>query len=299
MEKFLEDLPLQSTQMEETDMYKFDAGVVIPVYNQWEPLLTVLNGFSEQSYEHNKFEIIIVDDGSTDQLKYSSEAYFNQRYPSLSLRVIHCLNSGRAVARNRGMELMEADIIIFSDADRVPESTFVEKHILRQRDGHNVVVGTSLDYFGKAAFLCDTHIDWEIVNKFSRVPLYNKKLETIIDDDRILRHKWSWLGFLVGNASISRKVADQCAGFCDKFVDWGFEHFEYAYRFYKEGNWIFSDPHIRSFHLPHTREEHFYENKILSTIKLISLIHTEIDSDKLRRFFLDTELRYNFSELEG
>lgn len=45
-----------------------EASVIIPVHNQFTSLLQVLKGFSSQNRNEITFELIIVDDGSTDEL---------------------------------------------------------------------------------------------------------------------------------------------------------------------------------------------------------------------------------------
>ena len=47
-------------------MSKINNSVVIPVYNQYEQLKKVLKGFKEQTVDSDEYEIVIVDDGSTD-----------------------------------------------------------------------------------------------------------------------------------------------------------------------------------------------------------------------------------------
>lgn len=279
-------------------MQKLIASVILPVYNQYESLLTSLYGFSEQTENKNNFEVIVIDDGSTDKLKDIAEAELREVYSGLNIRMVHYPNSGRAIARNRGILIADSDIIIFCDADRVPRKDFVEKHISMQNNGHKVVTGAAYDYFGKLDYLKPGTINWEMVKRLSKLPLYHKRLEPIFDAEGKTDSKWAWLSFLVGNSSVSKEVLQKITGFSERFTDWGFEHFEFAYRFMKEGYKTSLNLDIQSFHLPHPRAQNFYNDKISSSIELITTIHPEIDNKKLTDFFLSIDSKYDFNKLE-
>lgn len=103
------------------------ASVIIPVYNQLFSLLLVLQGFAKQSIETDEFEIIIVNDGSKD-ITPDTEKLFESIVSNCM--VIHTPNNGRAFARNIGINAASTNILIFNDADRIPSSNFVEKHII-------------------------------------------------------------------------------------------------------------------------------------------------------------------------
>lgn len=50
-------------------MEEYRVSVVVPVLNQYDSLKKVLYGFSQQEYDKSQFEIIVIDDGSSDDLK--------------------------------------------------------------------------------------------------------------------------------------------------------------------------------------------------------------------------------------
>ena len=96
--------------------------VIIPVYNV-EPYVkrcidTVLN----QTYKN--IEIIIVDDGSTDNSGKICDEYKNKDNRVI---VIHKENGGLSDARNTGIEKCKGKYIIFVDSDDYIETTMVEK----------------------------------------------------------------------------------------------------------------------------------------------------------------------------
>ena len=91
--------------------------VIIPVYNPGVRLKKMLDCILVQS-EAN-FEVIIVDDGSTDGSEAICEEYILR---DSRFRVIHQPNRGVSAARNRGMAEAKGDYITFLDADdEIPE----------------------------------------------------------------------------------------------------------------------------------------------------------------------------------
>lgn len=98
--------------------------IIIPVYNKIEYLRDCISALLDQEY--NKYEIIIVDDGSTDG---SSELLDTIAFENMnkSIKVYHQKNQGVAVARNKGISLAKGDWIWFVDADDVPSGLWLSK----------------------------------------------------------------------------------------------------------------------------------------------------------------------------
>ncbi len=82
--------------------------VVIPVYNKANTIKASIDSVFAQAF--NDFEIIVVDDGSTDNINDVLKEYDN-------LTIIHQNNSGVSVARNTGIENAKGDFVCFLDAD--------------------------------------------------------------------------------------------------------------------------------------------------------------------------------------
>ncbi len=92
--------------------------VIVPVYNRIDEVRDLLESLSRQTLKN--FEVVIVEDGSTDRCKAEAESVENLR-----VRYFYKENEGRSIARNYGMERAAGDYFIFFDSDCViPEDYF-------------------------------------------------------------------------------------------------------------------------------------------------------------------------------
>ena len=83
--------------------------VIIPVYNSSKYIQKAIDSILAQTYSN--YEIIVVDDGSTDSTKAKLEQYKHK------IRYIYQENQGSAAARNIGIKLAQGELIAFLDAD--------------------------------------------------------------------------------------------------------------------------------------------------------------------------------------
>ena len=105
--------------MEERNvLYKIS--VVIPIYNSEQYLRKCINSVLAQSY--NNLEVVLVNDGSTDNCKEICMEY-EKKYPNII--VIHKENGGLSDARNSGIKNATGDYILFLDSDDYWESDFL------------------------------------------------------------------------------------------------------------------------------------------------------------------------------
>ena len=96
--------------------------VIIPVYNVKIYLPECVNSVLSQTYDN--YEIILVDDGSTDGSSELCDEYANKK--NTIIRAFHQNNQGVASARNLGIENANGDYIIFVDSDDWIDSKTLE-----------------------------------------------------------------------------------------------------------------------------------------------------------------------------
>lgn len=94
--------------------------VVIPLFNKEGQIERAVGSVLSQSFP--KFELIVVNDGSTDGSEYKVSQYRDQR-----LRLISQKNAGEAAARNKGISLAAAQHIAFLDADDAWKESFLSE----------------------------------------------------------------------------------------------------------------------------------------------------------------------------
>ena len=100
-------------------MERVKYSVVIPLYNKAEYIERTLKSVLTQSFQN--FEVIVVDDGSTDDsLRAARQA------ASGKVRIIAQKNQGTAVARNTGIEHAAGEYIAFLDADDEWKRNYLE-----------------------------------------------------------------------------------------------------------------------------------------------------------------------------
>ena len=93
-----------------------DFSLVIPTYNRGPSLLEVVEHLGKLDYPTEAFEVIIVDDGSTDG---GVDQIDTGRVP-YQLQLIRQENAGASAARNRGIEEARGKYCLFVDDDVYP-----------------------------------------------------------------------------------------------------------------------------------------------------------------------------------
>lgn len=96
--------------------------VIIPVYNVEQYLHECVDSVLGQTYQN--FEIILVNDGSTDSSGMLCEEYAEQ---DDRIRVIHKENGGASAARNVGLDMMKGEYVYFLDSDDWLDNKAFEK----------------------------------------------------------------------------------------------------------------------------------------------------------------------------
>lgn len=98
--------------------------VIVPVYNVEKYLRTCIDSLLSQNFM--PYEIILVDDGSTDTCPFICDEYANANE---IIKVIHKKNAGLGYARNTGIENANGDYITFVDSDDYCDHDYIETFI--------------------------------------------------------------------------------------------------------------------------------------------------------------------------
>ena len=100
--------------------------ILVPVYNVEKYLEQCVDSLLSQTFD-GEYEIILVDDGSTDKSGVICDAY-SEKHPQI-IKVIHKKNEGLVSAREYGIKNANGDFCLFVDSD-----DFVEKNLLESVD---------------------------------------------------------------------------------------------------------------------------------------------------------------------
>ena len=113
-----------------------DTSILIPSYNNKRCLLPCIEHFARQSYPRDRFEVVVVLDGSTDGSREALDAVDTP----FRLQVIEQPNQGRAAALNRAADAAAGALLIVTDSDILPNTDFVKSHV-EAHDRADVVIG--------------------------------------------------------------------------------------------------------------------------------------------------------------
>ena len=100
--------------------------VLIPTYNRKDILRKCLEGYSRQTFPADAFELIVVDDGSTD----GTAEVVNGLAPTLPYRLSYTYqaNAGPGAARNRGFRNASGRVILITGDDILPDERLLAEH---------------------------------------------------------------------------------------------------------------------------------------------------------------------------
>lgn len=156
-------------------MNKIDISVIIPVYNSEKYIHRCIDSVLSQTFYD--YEVILVDDGSTDK---SGEICDEYAQTNEKIKVIHQKNSGVAAARQTGIDFSQGLYSIHVDSDDWIENTMLDSLF-------SVVKTTEAEMI-----ICDYYIDWNSKSSYNSQKPSSMKPNEIIDQLFINLHGSLW-----------------------------------------------------------------------------------------------------------
>ena len=200
--------------------------VVIPTYNRLPILRKCLNALENQilNVEIHSFEIVIVDDGSTDGtvdwLRNNIETYPH-------LRLFEQSHGGPALGRNLGVENSKGELIVFIDSDLVVDKFFLRNHI-------DSLIRAWKKLGNRKCFTYGSVIN---TSNFSNPNSEPFKLQDL-----------SWAYFATGNVAIDKKLLEKSGLFDNSFRLYGWEDLELGERLRNMGVKLIKCPRAIGYH---------------------------------------------------
>ena len=104
-----------------TSSLRYGVSVLIAARNEGKNIETLLQSLYNQSFDKEKFEIIIVDDHSTDETSEVSEN-FRILHPEMNLKVLKATGNGKKQAISQALHTADNELVMVTDADcELPE----------------------------------------------------------------------------------------------------------------------------------------------------------------------------------
>jgi glycosyltransferase involved in cell wall biosynthesis/GT2 family glycosyltransferase len=195
-----------------------DISVVVPTYQRRASVLRLLQALEEQTLSSERFEAVVVVDGSTDG---TSEAVA-QLATRFRVRVAEQENRGRAAACNLGVRRSEAPIVLIIDDDMRPDPACLEAHLAMHR-------GTSArGVLGAVPVLADRTSPPVVRFIATRFAAHLNRLEAAGKAS-------SPRDVYTGNFSIGRYTFLDAGGYDESFREYGNEDVELAARLLRGG----------------------------------------------------------------
>lgn len=225
--------------------------VVIPVYNDRERLELCLAALERQTYRRDRYEVIVVDNGSTQPLEDLLDRF--------RIRLEREPKVGSYAARNRGIAVAGGDVLAFLDSDCVPRSDWIERAVAAvERNPSCGMIAGGVDL---------------LVRDFNRpnaVELYEQRTR-FRQQENLERRRYA----PTANLITRRAVIDDIGAFDDRFRSSG--DFEWGRRVFAAGyQQVYADD-VRVTHPARRtlRELGGYRSRLLGGIRM--RVNTDLD----------------------
>ena len=200
--------------------------VVIPTYNRKPILEKCLKALEHQVFDQSQiagYEVVVVDDGSTDETVewLDSTAEFSH------VRLFQQDHKGAAAARNLGVEKATGDTIIFIDSDLVVTEVFLQSHAEKLLEGARSLGHDRLFTYGRVINTCNFD---EPTSEPFKVTDYSQAF------------------FATGNVAIARTWLIQAGLFDTQFQLYGWEDLELGVRLKNLGLQLIKCPDAVGYH---------------------------------------------------
>ncbi len=197
-----------------------NASIIIPAYNSEKTIAKTIDACKRQDYS-GEFEIIVVDDGSKDST--GAKAW------EAGAKVIKQENKGPAAARNEGARKSTGKILVFTDADCVPEKNWLREMLKPFKEAE--VIGVQGAYKTNQRGL---------IARFNQIEI-EERYEKMIASAQL-----DWIGSY--SAAYRREDFLEANGFDESFPKASGEDSELSYKLAKAGKKLVFNPYAIVYH---------------------------------------------------
>lgn len=276
---------------------KYTASIIIPTYNRSKLLDYTLNSIVNQSFSKDKFEVIVVDDGSND----NTAEVINKYKSLLNLQYFFQEDKGYRVstARNIGIENAAGELCVFIDSGVILGTNCLHEHVLYYyQSPSSAVLGYVYGFSNnnnegkKLHGIIDPHQPDTSIEYFIKTYTYMDLRESFYKkyNDNLAELPAPWVFFWATNISIPRKTLYSVGLFDSNYdFNWGAEDIDLGYRLFKNDIKILLNRKAASIHLPHEKDE---EENARQHSKNLQLFHQKFNTSETA-LFLDVTWELN------
>jgi glycosyltransferase involved in cell wall biosynthesis len=238
-----------------------DIAVVIPTYNRAPLLRLMLEQLTRQDVPLDSFEVIVSDDGSSDDTSAVVEEFSDRLRTGYHFQPDQGMRVG--LARNEGARLATAPVLIFLDSGCMVGPDFVRQHLAAHADPaqRRAVIGYAWGYNptedpvpGLEEAL-STMPPEQVLARFRDDPAMRDVRHPPMEvyDFELARMPLAWRAFFTNNCSVRTEEFWAVGGFDESFLLWGAEDLDLGLRLERNGltlyvardAWIIEWPHER------------------------------------------------------
>lgn len=271
---------------------------VIPTYNAMRYLRMGLESLSLQQLSADiTFEVIVVDDGSTDDTLSVVEAY---RSVIPHMRYVfrpRDQSANRSRARNLGIERAAGCAICFLDAGVIVPPDFIANTAKRLAEHDQVMLAhETLGLFIDPEVIDTSVLEGFTVDQLDRYARRIRQLPAWRDprakNAQIIQHNLSalpapWTEGWSCALTVPAPLIERAGGFDERFYGWGVEDIEFVYRLRDAGGILRYETEAYALHYPHPISH--------SAAKVQSLQHNIVQMNRMH-YQLDTECQLAYHE---
>ncbi|MEO3796312.1 glycosyltransferase [Nonomuraea sp. B10E15] len=241
--------------------HSLTCSVIIPTYNRARLLDWTLHALTRQDLPADRFEVVVVDDGSSDGTAAVVERYRDR----LAVTYDYQEDQGYrlAAARNVGIAHATADICVFIDSGVLAHSRCLSAHL----DSHASAPGPTAVVGYVYGFNLDNE-DAELIERRVDVTDPDASIVRLAEDGRLdLREEFyvrhddrigdlpaPWTVYWNCNASARTAQLRSVGAFDEAFRTWGGEDIDLAYRLHRDGARFVVNRQASSIHYPHEKK---------------------------------------------
>ncbi len=215
-----------------------EISVLLPTYNRADALLRTLQSLEQQSLNAEIFEIVVVDDGSSDSTAALLEKFAEETGNRFSYAVLK-KNGGPAKARNTGLAMIRGNLVLIIGDDIEPDVFLLEKHLSfhkKNSDEKDALLGhvSFPEELTSSAFM-----NW--LETDGRKYFFNYA-------DLVAGEEAEPIFFYTCNVSVKLSLLSKSGWFDESFPYASHEDLELGYRLADKGMRLVYDPDAKGYH---------------------------------------------------